>query len=154
MFSHKKAMIIDTKKDMQKVYKKLLAHPLFVSDYVVYYARVARTFFLYWSRSCVCVCYTFIWIDQIKAVKSRNIFIFCLHFYTDTSYCFNDVHNEHRAQRYKLLLKVANNAAKNMYVPTFTRFEAALVCRRWLLSGLQSGNIQKVAQPIDKLQAT
>ena len=39
MFSHKKAMIIDTKKDMQKVYKKLLAHPLFVSDYVVYYAR-------------------------------------------------------------------------------------------------------------------
>ena len=29
---------------MQKVYKKLLAHPLFVSDYVVYYARVARTF--------------------------------------------------------------------------------------------------------------
>ena len=26
-------------------------------------------------------------------------------------------------------------------VPAFTRFEAALVCRRWLLSGLQSGNI-------------
>ena len=69
---------------------------------------------------CVCVCYTFIWIDQIKAVKSRNIFIFCLHFYTDTSYCFNDVHNEHRVQSYKVLLKVANNAAKNMYVPTFT----------------------------------
>ena len=90
---------------------------------------------------CVCVCYTFIWIDQIKAVKSRNIFIFCLHFYTDTSYCFNDVHNEHRVQSYKVLLEVANNAAKNMHVPAFTRFEAALVCRRWLLSGLQSGNI-------------
>ena len=103
---------------------------------------------------CVCVCYTFIWIDQIKDVKSRNIFIFCLHFYTDTSYCFNDVHNEHRVQSYKVLLEVANNAAKNMHVPAFTRFEAALVCRRWLLSGLQSGNIQKVAQPIDELQAT
>ena len=90
---------------------------------------------------CVCVCYTFIWIDQIKAVKSRNIFIFCLHFYTDTSYCFNDVHNEHRVQSYKVLLEVANNAAKNMHVPAFTRFEAALVCRRWLLSDLQSGNI-------------
>ena len=87
------------------------------------------------------VCYTFIWIDQIKDVKSRNIFIFCLHFYTDTSYCFNDVHNEHRVQSYKVLLEVTNNAAKNMHVPAFTRFEAALVCRRWLLSGLQSGNI-------------
>ena len=31
---------------MQKVYEKLLAHPLFISDYVVYYARVARTFIL------------------------------------------------------------------------------------------------------------
>ena len=101
---------------------------------MLYITRASRVP-LYWSRSCVCVCvcvcvcYTFIWIDQIKAVKSRNIFIFCLHFYTDTSYCFNDVHDEHRAQRYKLLLKVANNATKNMYVPTFTRFEAALVCR-------------------------
>ena len=28
------------KKGMQKVYEKLLAHPLFISDYVVYYARV------------------------------------------------------------------------------------------------------------------
>ena len=126
---------------------------------MLYITRASRVP-LYWSRSCVCVCvcvcvcYTFIWIDQIKAVKSRNIFIFCLHFYTDTSYCFNDVHNEHRVQSYKVLLEVANNAAKNMHVPAFTRFEAALVCRRWLLSGLQSGNIQKVAQPIDELQAT
>ena len=39
---------------MQKVYEKLLAHPLFVSDYVVYYARVARTFILV-SLLCVCV---------------------------------------------------------------------------------------------------
>ena len=103
---------------------------------------------------CVCVCYTFIWFCQIKAVKSRNIFIFCLHFYTYTSHCFDDVHNEHRVQSYKVLLEVANNAAKNMHVPAFTQFEAALVGRRWLLSGLQSGNIQKVAQPIDELQTT
>ena len=40
---------------MQKVYKKLLAHPLFVGDYVVYYARVTRTFILV-SLLCVCVC--------------------------------------------------------------------------------------------------
>ena len=46
-----------TKKGMQKVYKKLLAHPLFISDYVVYYARVARTFILV-SLLCVCVCVT------------------------------------------------------------------------------------------------
>ena len=118
---------------------------------MLYITRASRVP-LYWSRSCVC--YTFIWFCQIKAVKSRNIFIFCLHFYTDTSYCFNDIHNEHRVQSYKVLLEVANNAAKNMHVPAFTRFEAALVGRRWLLSGLQSGNIQKVAQPIDELQAT
>ena len=42
------------KKDVQKVYEKLLAHPLFISDYVVYYARVARTFILV-SLLCVCV---------------------------------------------------------------------------------------------------
>ncbi len=42
------------KKGMQKVYEKLLAHPLFISDYVVYYARVARTFILV-SLLCVCV---------------------------------------------------------------------------------------------------
>ena len=40
---------------MQKVYEKLLAHPLFISDYVVYYARIARTFILV-SLLCVCVC--------------------------------------------------------------------------------------------------
>ena len=43
------------KKGMQKVYEKLLAHPLFISDYVVYYARVERTFILV-SLLCVCVC--------------------------------------------------------------------------------------------------
>ena len=35
--------------------KKLRAHPLFISDYVVYYACVARTFILV-SLLCVCVC--------------------------------------------------------------------------------------------------
>ena len=45
------------KKGVQKVYEKLLAHPLFISDYVVYYARVARTFILV-SLLCVCVCVT------------------------------------------------------------------------------------------------
>ena len=49
--------IYTQKKGMQKVYEKLLAHPLFVSDYVVYYARVARTFILV-SLLCVCVCLT------------------------------------------------------------------------------------------------
>ena len=104
---------------------------------MLYITRASRVP-LYWSRSCVCVCvcYTFIWIDQIKAVKSRNIFIFCLHFYTDTSYCFNDVHNEHRVQSYKVLLEVANNAAKNMHVPAFTQFEAALVCLSMAFIGL------------------
>ena len=39
---------------MQKVYEKLLAHPLFISVYVVYYARA---FFINErSRECVCVC--------------------------------------------------------------------------------------------------
>ena len=57
---------------MQKVYEKLLAHPLFVSVYVVYYARA---FFIINERSlecvcvCVCVCYTIIWIDQINGIK-------------------------------------------------------------------------------------
>ena len=36
---------------MQKVYEKLLAHPLFIRDYVVYYARVGAD-----VRMCVCVC--------------------------------------------------------------------------------------------------
>ena len=40
---------------MQKVYEKLLAHPLFVSVYVVYYARVARTFYIGLAPVCVCV---------------------------------------------------------------------------------------------------
>ena len=38
---------------MQKVYEKLLAHPLFISVYVVYYARVGAD-----VRMCVCVCVT------------------------------------------------------------------------------------------------
>ena len=38
---------------MQKVYEKLLAHPLFISDYVVYYARVARTFYIGLAPVCV-----------------------------------------------------------------------------------------------------
>ena len=50
---------------MQKVYEKLLAHPLFISDYVVYYARA---FFIN-ERSLECVCYTIIWIDQINGIK-------------------------------------------------------------------------------------
>ena len=50
------------KKGVQKVYKKLLAHPLFVSDYVVYYARVARTFILV-SLLCVCVCVLHNYLD-------------------------------------------------------------------------------------------
>ena len=42
---------------MQKVYKKLLAHPLFISDYVVYYARAARTFILV---SLLCVLHNYL----------------------------------------------------------------------------------------------
>ena len=88
---------------------------------MLYITRASRVP-LYWSRSCVCVCvcYTFIWFCQIKAVKSRNIFIFCFHFYTYTRYGFDDVHNEHRMQRYKVLLEVTNNAAKNVPVPALT----------------------------------
>ena len=61
---------------MQKVYEKLLAHPLFISDYVVYYARVARTFYIGLAP----VCYTIIWIDQIKRHKKtgrRKILLRC-----------------------------------------------------------------------------
>ena len=43
--------IFARKKGVQKVYEKLLAHPLFISDYVVYYARVGAD-----VRMCVCVC--------------------------------------------------------------------------------------------------
>ena len=46
-----------TKKGVHEALKKLHAHPLFISDYVVYYARVARTFILV-SLLCVCVCVT------------------------------------------------------------------------------------------------
>ena len=57
---------------MQKVYEKLLAHPLFASVYVVYYACVARTFILV-SLLCVCVCvYTIIWFNQIIDVKNHT----------------------------------------------------------------------------------
>ena len=55
---------------MQKVYEKLLAHPLFISDYVVYYARVgADVRMCVCVCVCVCVCYTIIWIDQINGIK-------------------------------------------------------------------------------------
>ena len=84
---------------------------------MLYITRASRVP-LYWSRSCVC--YTFIWFYQIKAVKSRNIFIFCFHFYTYTRYGFDDVYNEHRMQRYKVLLEVTNNAAKNVPAPALT----------------------------------
>ena len=88
---------------------------------MLYITRASRVP-LYWSRSCVCVCvcYTFIWFCQIKAVKSRNIFIFCFHFYTYTRYGFDDVYNEHRMQRYKVLFEVTNNAAKNVPAPALT----------------------------------
>ena len=54
LFCIQNPFIFARKKGMQKVYEKLLAHPLFISDYVVYYARVARTFILV-SLLCVCV---------------------------------------------------------------------------------------------------
>ena len=75
VFVYKNGLIICMKKGMQKVYKKLLAHPLFISDYVVYYARVGAD-----VRMCVCVCYTIIWIDQIKRHKKtgrRKILLRC-----------------------------------------------------------------------------
>ena len=55
LFCTQNPFIFACKKGVQKVYEKLLAHPLFVSVYVVYYARVARTFILV-SLLCVCVC--------------------------------------------------------------------------------------------------
>ena len=54
-FCAQNLFIYARKKGVQKVYEKLLAHPLFIRDYVVYYARVARTFILV-SLLCVCVC--------------------------------------------------------------------------------------------------
>ena len=59
VFVYKNGLIICMKKGMQKVYEKLLAHPLFISDYVVYYARVARTFILV-SLLCVCVLHNYL----------------------------------------------------------------------------------------------
>ena len=66
-------------------------------------ARAGRTAiaFVERLRPLECVCYTFIWFYQIKDVKTYTIF--CC--YSIHSCCFE---NEHRAQRYKLLLKVAN----------------------------------------------
>ena len=57
VFVYKNGSIFSTKKGMQKVYEKLLAHPLFISDYVVYYARVARTFILV---SLLCVLHNYL----------------------------------------------------------------------------------------------
>ena len=51
LFCTQNPFIFACKKGVQKVYEKLLAHPLFVSDYVVYYARVGAD-----VRMCVCVC--------------------------------------------------------------------------------------------------
>ena len=44
-----------TKKGVHEALKKLLAHPLFIRLFIVYCARVARTFILV-SLLCVCVC--------------------------------------------------------------------------------------------------
>ena len=59
--------IFSTKKGMQKVYKKLLAHPLFISDYVVYYARA---FFINErSLECVCVCVCVTQLFELRKPK-------------------------------------------------------------------------------------
>ena len=60
MFLHTKSVHLCTQKGMQKVYEKLLAHPLVISDYVVYYARVARTFILGLAPVCVCVLHNYL----------------------------------------------------------------------------------------------
>ena len=47
---------------MQKVYEKLLAHPLFISIYVVYFN--ARAFFINErTLECVCVCVLHNYLD-------------------------------------------------------------------------------------------
>ena len=56
---------------MQKVYEKLLAHPLFIRDYVVYYARVARTFILV---SLLCVCVTLLFGSAKQKLLKVEIF--------------------------------------------------------------------------------
>ena len=53
-FTHTIPFIYARKKGVHEVMKKLRAHPLCVSVYVVYYACVARTFILV-SLLCVCV---------------------------------------------------------------------------------------------------
>ena len=75
---------------MQKVYEKLLAHPLFISDYVVYHARVARTFYIGLAPVCVCVCvYTIIWIDQINRHKKwgKSEILLCRNCYLKLLLC-------------------------------------------------------------------
>ena len=68
---------------MQKVYKKLPAHPLFISDYVVYYARVARTFILV-SLLCVCVCVTLLFGSAKQKLLKVEIFLFSVFIFTPT----------------------------------------------------------------------
>ena len=57
-FCAQNPFIYARKKGMQKVYEKLLAHPLFIRDYVVYYARVGAD-----VRMCVCVCVLHNYLD-------------------------------------------------------------------------------------------
>ena len=60
--------LIATRKGCARSDEKLLAHPLFASIYVVYYAHV-----LYIEeRSLECVCYTIIWKSQIKRHKKSG----------------------------------------------------------------------------------
>ena len=74
-----------TKKGVHEALKKLLAHPLVIRLFIVYCARAGRTAIALVQRlrpllECVCVCYTFIWIDQIKRHKKtgrREILLRC-----------------------------------------------------------------------------
>ena len=56
MFYTHNPFIYARKKGMHEVMKKLRAHPLFASVYVVYYACVARTLYIGLAPVCVCVC--------------------------------------------------------------------------------------------------
>ena len=59
---------------MHEALKKLHAHPLFISDYVVYYARVACTFILVSPSVCVCVCVCVcVFIQLFELAKSTGI---------------------------------------------------------------------------------
>ena len=49
-----------------KSLRKTSCTPFVVSVYVVYYARIARTFYIGLAPVCV---YTIIWIDQINSIK-------------------------------------------------------------------------------------